>query len=163
MSLQLKQTFPPIIWIFTEGEGDGIESSLPFKIFSTLINLPRYSKCVNPHYNPYELSRFSFSVIAKVLVKKTCFMLFLVNVLIWLRFFDLIWHLFSSIHWFFETSVMLLANHRFIYSWEGPINSVWIGLTRRNIKPRTSAIPSVLWPYEITMERQTLTKYIWKR
>ena len=34
--LHLKQTFPPIIWIFTEGEGDGIESRLPFKIFSTL-------------------------------------------------------------------------------------------------------------------------------
>ena len=32
----LKHTFPPIIWIFTEGEGDGIESRLPFKIFSTL-------------------------------------------------------------------------------------------------------------------------------
>ena len=34
--LHLKQTFPPIIWIFTEGEDDGIESRLPFKIFSTL-------------------------------------------------------------------------------------------------------------------------------
>ena len=33
--LHLKQIFPPIIWIFTEGEGDGIESRLPFKIFST--------------------------------------------------------------------------------------------------------------------------------
>ena len=33
----LKQTFPPIIWIFIEGEGDGIESRLPFKIFSTLL------------------------------------------------------------------------------------------------------------------------------
>ena len=32
----LKQTFPPIIWIFTEGEGDGIKSKLPFKIFPTL-------------------------------------------------------------------------------------------------------------------------------
>ena len=32
--LLLKQTFPPIVWIFTEG--DGIESRLPFKIFSTL-------------------------------------------------------------------------------------------------------------------------------
>ena len=30
----LKQTFPPIIWIFTEG--DGIESRLHFIIFSTL-------------------------------------------------------------------------------------------------------------------------------
>ena len=28
--------FPHIIWIFTEGEGDGIESMLPFEIFSTL-------------------------------------------------------------------------------------------------------------------------------
>ena len=34
LSLHLKQTFPPIIWIFTEG--DGIKSRLPFKIFSTL-------------------------------------------------------------------------------------------------------------------------------
>ena len=36
LPLHLKQTFPPIIWIFTEGEGHGIESRLPFKIFSTL-------------------------------------------------------------------------------------------------------------------------------
>ena len=28
------QTFPPMIWIFTKG--DGIKSRLPFKIFSTL-------------------------------------------------------------------------------------------------------------------------------
>ena len=34
LPLHLKQTFPPII--FTEGEGDGIEPRLPFKIFSTL-------------------------------------------------------------------------------------------------------------------------------
>ena len=32
----LKQIFPPMIWIFTEGEGDGIESKLPFKISFTL-------------------------------------------------------------------------------------------------------------------------------
>ena len=37
--LHLKQTFPPIIWIFTEGEGDGFISRLPFKMFSTLQNL----------------------------------------------------------------------------------------------------------------------------
>ena len=36
LPLHLKQTFPPLIWIFTEVEGDGIESKLPFKIFSTL-------------------------------------------------------------------------------------------------------------------------------
>ena len=34
MFLHLKQTFPPIIWIFTEG--DGIKSRVPSKIFSTL-------------------------------------------------------------------------------------------------------------------------------
>ena len=34
LPLHLKQTFTPIIWIFTEG--DGIEFRLPFKIFSTL-------------------------------------------------------------------------------------------------------------------------------
>ena len=37
----LKQTFPPIIWIFTEGGGDGIQSRLPFKIFSTFPNIFR--------------------------------------------------------------------------------------------------------------------------
>ena len=36
LPLHHKQTFTPIIWIFTEGEGDGIESRLPFKTFSTL-------------------------------------------------------------------------------------------------------------------------------
>ena len=36
--LHLKQTFPPIIWTFTEGKGDGIETRLPFKIFSTLLD-----------------------------------------------------------------------------------------------------------------------------
>ena len=35
LPLHLKQTLPPIIWIFNEGEGDGIEFRLPFKIFST--------------------------------------------------------------------------------------------------------------------------------
>ena len=34
LPLHLKQTFLPII--FTEGEGDGIESRLPFKTFSTV-------------------------------------------------------------------------------------------------------------------------------
>ena len=33
LPLHLKQTFPPKIWIFAEGEGDGIKSRLPFKIF----------------------------------------------------------------------------------------------------------------------------------
>ena len=33
LPLHLRQTFPPIIWIFTEGVGDGMESRLPFKSF----------------------------------------------------------------------------------------------------------------------------------
>jgi len=36
LPLHLKQTFPQIILIFTEDEGNGIESRLPFKKFSTL-------------------------------------------------------------------------------------------------------------------------------
>ena len=39
LPLHLMQTFLPIIWIFTEGEGDGIKFRLPFKIFSTLMYL----------------------------------------------------------------------------------------------------------------------------
>ena len=39
LPLHLKQTFPPKIWIFTEGEGNGIKFRLPFKIFSTLRNV----------------------------------------------------------------------------------------------------------------------------
>ena len=44
--LQLKQTFPPIIWIFTDG--DGIEFRLPFKIFSTLTVRHLWS---SPHWS----------------------------------------------------------------------------------------------------------------
>ena len=39
LSLHIKQTFPAIIWIFTEDEGDGIKSRLPFKIFSILLKI----------------------------------------------------------------------------------------------------------------------------
>ena len=36
LPLHLKQILLPIIWIFTEGEGDRIKSRLPLEIFSTL-------------------------------------------------------------------------------------------------------------------------------
>ena len=39
LPLHLKQTFPAIIWIFFEGEGDKIKSRLPFKMFSTLLDV----------------------------------------------------------------------------------------------------------------------------
>ena len=42
--LYLKQTSPSIIWIFTEGEGDGIKFRLPFKILSTQRGLNRWRK-----------------------------------------------------------------------------------------------------------------------
>ena len=64
LPLNLKQTFPPMIWIFTEGEGDGIKSRLPFKIFSTLLtelkNKPLEkitgSKIIWPHYAMGEIT-----------------------------------------------------------------------------------------------------------
>ena len=37
LPLCLKQTFPPMIGIFTEGKGDEIGSRLPFKISATLL------------------------------------------------------------------------------------------------------------------------------
>ena len=42
LALYLKQTFLPIIWIFTEG--DEIKSRLPFKIFSTLTHKIKSTK-----------------------------------------------------------------------------------------------------------------------
>ena len=39
LPIHLKQTFPPIIWISNDIEGDVIKFSLPYKIFSTLTNL----------------------------------------------------------------------------------------------------------------------------
>ena len=57
LPLRLKQTFPPMIWIFTEAEGDEIESSLPFKIFSTL------------KHNGLELFLKEYSIIFKSLIK----------------------------------------------------------------------------------------------
>ena len=39
LPLHLKQTFPPIIRIFNEGEGDGIESRIRFKIYTLLLYL----------------------------------------------------------------------------------------------------------------------------
>ena len=37
LPLHLNEIFVTIIWIFTEAEGDGMESRLPFKIFSILL------------------------------------------------------------------------------------------------------------------------------
>ena len=44
LPLHLKQTYPPIIRIFTESEGDEFESMLPFKIFSILAMMPVQSQ-----------------------------------------------------------------------------------------------------------------------
>ena len=60
LPLHLKQTFLPIIWIFTEGEGDGdgIESSLPFKIFSTLRSMD--SNYMGPKQIYFNLIKFGY-------------------------------------------------------------------------------------------------------
>ena len=62
LPLHLKQTFPPIIRIFTEG--DGIEPRLPFKIFSTLMRnfFPRA-------YIPYVEGTFNLQVIQFCIAK----------------------------------------------------------------------------------------------
>ena len=39
LPLHLKLTFPPIIWISTEGKDDGIKSRIPFNFFSTLAHI----------------------------------------------------------------------------------------------------------------------------
>ena len=54
LPLHLKQTFSHIIWIFTESEGDKIESRLPFKIFSTL-PLARPLRIFTPTYVPTDV------------------------------------------------------------------------------------------------------------
>ena len=46
LPLHLKQTFLSIIRIFTAFVGDGIESRLPFKIFSTFKKNRRFCLCV---------------------------------------------------------------------------------------------------------------------
>ena len=58
LPLHFKKTFPPIIWIFTEGESDGMESRLPFKIFSTLLTkLLNFSgKEIGPWKNTIEIT-----------------------------------------------------------------------------------------------------------
>ena len=66
LPLHLKQTFPSMILVFTEGEGDGIKSRIPFKIFSTLQN------CLVPVAYIVVISRQPelFNRISKV--EKTC-------------------------------------------------------------------------------------------
>ena len=57
LPFHLKQTFPPIIWIFTEGEGDGIKFRLPFKIFSALTQTSILTNCLLP--NSFFLYKFT--------------------------------------------------------------------------------------------------------
>ena len=54
LPLHLKQNFPLIIWIFTEGEGDGIKSRLLFKIFSTLRNKSAQLSFLQHKILPYQ-------------------------------------------------------------------------------------------------------------
>ena len=62
LPLHPKQTFPPIIWIFTEGEGDGIEPRLPIEIFSTLPMNNILWKCTFEKWRPVQSCRPKFLV-----------------------------------------------------------------------------------------------------
>ena len=62
LPLHLKQTFPPIIWIVTEG--DEIKSRLPFKIFFTLNENP-----FRTDQNKHQISREKSGLVDSVFVK----------------------------------------------------------------------------------------------
>ena len=57
----LPLTFPPIIWIFTEGKGDGIESRLPFKTFYTLALVRR--ACVKKYFDGLKWQNFFHDIL----------------------------------------------------------------------------------------------------
>ena len=65
LRLHLKQTFPPKIWIFTEGEVDGFEPRLPFKIFSTLYLLLKGNEVIT--YTLFKCNNFAFWLLLQVL------------------------------------------------------------------------------------------------
>ena len=71
----LKESFTPIVWIFTEVEGDGIESRLSSWIFSTLLevewatwnsNLERTLQVIYPLRNWKSRVRMFSSIICNV-------------------------------------------------------------------------------------------------
>ena len=70
LPLHLKRTFPSMIWIFTEGEGDGIKSRLPFKIFSTLLKIWS-ALALDYHFRFGFLDRFEIYVICILLKIKS--------------------------------------------------------------------------------------------
>ena len=55
LPLCLKQTFQPIIRIFTEGEGDEINSRLSSKIFFTLTSAKKVLQNLPPKVRPMRL------------------------------------------------------------------------------------------------------------
>ena len=64
LPLHLKQTFPPLIWIFTEG--DWIKSRLPFKIFSTLFE---QSKKSHSHFLTKAILAKKFAIVLINMIK----------------------------------------------------------------------------------------------
>ena len=65
LPLHLKQTFRPIIWTFSECEGDQIESRLPFKIFSTLHSMTWEVMFSKRHFRKFEKSWLLMHLILK--------------------------------------------------------------------------------------------------
>ena len=77
LPLHLKHTFPPIIWIFTEGEG--IKSRLPFKVFSTLQTKNYWWRNFKGSFMNQKLRTLNYPL---EIVKISCFVLFLEALLV---------------------------------------------------------------------------------
>ena len=70
LPLHLKQTFLPIIWIFTEGKGDGIKFRLPFDVF--FFTTITFSYFVNTYmYIMTSIQKLGTILSNQVLINKT--------------------------------------------------------------------------------------------
>ena len=94
LPLHLKQIFLSIIWIFTKGEGDGIESRLPFKIFSTLIKNSMTNNVTNFLDNGYfRFKKHEISILKVNLLDQKCVLrlIFFLNIKIEQNLLSLTW------------------------------------------------------------------------
>ena len=65
LPLHLKQTFSLIIRIFTEGEGDGIESRLPFIFYFKLLKEFMQKNCAKKHDNKNLFTLYTYLLLGK--------------------------------------------------------------------------------------------------
>ena len=72
LPLHLNQTFTPIIWSFTEAEGDGIESRLLFKIFSAVLTYLLTYLSVFLYFSTTASLKISWKSSEQLLTQKLC-------------------------------------------------------------------------------------------